>query len=163
MTTTSAVPSNRTLHLIDLENLVGDPRAGSPLVHETLTRFLRVARWRAGDHVIVASNPRLMEHVVFDPPVPWSAHATCGPDGADLMLLSLSPPELVVRRYARLVVGSGDGIFASRANAARDLGVDVLVVARAGGCSRRLRTFPHVLLFAPKPDPDPDPPLVLAA
>ena len=112
MTTTSSVPSQRSLHLLDLENLVGDPRAAEPLVRDTLTRYLRVARWREGDHVIIASNPGLMRHVVFAPPVPWNAHATRGPDGADVMLLSLAPPELVVRRYARLVIGSGDGIFA---------------------------------------------------
>jgi hypothetical protein len=81
------------------------------------------------------------------------------------MLLSLAPPELVARCYDRLVIGSGDHIFAARAHTARDLGVEILVVARAGGCSSRLRVFPHVLLFAPEPtpDPDPDPPLVLAA
>ena len=167
MTTTSSVPSQRSLHLLDLENLVGDPCAAEPLVRETLTRYLRVARWRDGDHVYIASNPGLMYKVAFDPPVPCNAHATRGPDGADVMLLSLAPPELIVRRYARLVIGSGDGIFAARANAARDLGVDVLVVARAGSCSSRLRKFPHVLLFAPEPDAepdsDPDPPLVLAA
>ena len=163
MTTTSSVPSRRSLHLLDLENLVGDPRAAGPLVRETLSRYLRVARWREGDHVFIASNPGLMRHVVFEPPVPWNAHATCGPDGADVMLLSLAPPELIVRRYARLVIGSGDHIFAARANTARALGVQVLVVARAGGCSARLRRFEHVLLFAPEPDPDPDPPLVLAA
>ena len=159
MTTTSSVPSQRSLHLLDLENLVGDPCAAAPLVHETLTRYFRVARWREGDHVIVASNPDLMRHVVFAPPVPWNAHATRGRDAADVMLLSHAPPELVVRRYARLVIGSGDGIFATRANATRALGVDVLVVARAGSCSSRLRKFQHVLLFAPEPDP----PLVLAA
>ena len=165
MTTTSSVPSQRSLHLLDLENLVGDPRADEQLVRDTLARYLRVARWRPGDHVIIASNPGLMHHVVFAPPVPWNAHATCGPDGADLMLLSLAPPELVARCYDRLVIGSGDHIFAARAHTARDLGVEILVVARAGGCSSRLRVFPHVLLFAPEPtpDPDPDPPLVLAA
>ena len=92
-------------------------------MRDTLTRYLRVARWREGDHVFIASNPGLMRHVVFAPPVPWNAHATCGPDGADVMLLSLAPPELIVRRYARLVIGSGDDIFAARANAARALGV----------------------------------------
>lgn len=163
MTTTSSVPSQRSLHLLDLENLVGDPRATAPLVHATLMRYLRAARWRPGDHVIIASNPGLMRHVVFEPPVPWNAHATWGPDGADVMLLSLAPPELVVRCYDRLVIGSGDHIFAARAQAARALGVEVLVVARAGSCSSRLRRFKHVLLFAPEPKPDPDPPLVLAA
>jgi hypothetical protein len=62
------------------------------------------------------------------------------------MLLSLAPPELVVKRYGRLVVGSGDGIFAARAAHAHDLGVQVLVVARDGGCSWMLRRFEHRLL-----------------
>ena len=58
----------------------------------------------------------------------------------------LAPPELVVKRYRRLVVGSGDGIFAARAQRARDLGVDVLVVARDGGCSGKLRSLAPRLL-----------------
>ncbi len=163
MTTTSSLPFPRSLHLVDLENLVGDPRAVAPLVSATLARYLRVARWRPGDHVIIASNPGLMREIVFDLPVPCNAHATRGRDGADVMLLSLAPPELVVRRYSRLVIGSGDHIFAARAHAARALGVEVLVVARAGGSSLRLRAFEHVLLFAPKPDPGPHSPFVLAA
>ena len=151
MTTTSSDPLRRSLHLVDLENLVGDPRAVAPLVRATLTRYLRVARWRPGDHVIIASNPGLMREVMFDPPVPCNAHATRGRDGADVMLLSLASPELVVRRYARLVIGSGDHIFAASPHAAQALGVEVLVVARAGGCSYRLRAFKHELLFAPQP------------
>ena len=39
-------------------------------------------------------------------------HAVHGRDGADTMLLAQMPPELVAKRFARLVVGSGDGIFA---------------------------------------------------
>jgi uncharacterized LabA/DUF88 family protein len=57
------------------------------------------------------------------------------------MLLSLAPPEHVVKRYDRLVVGSGDSIFASRARAVRDSGVPVDVVARPDGCSARLHSF----------------------
>ena len=55
------------------------------------------------------------------------------------MLLAHAPAELVIRRYSRLVEGSGDGIFVERAIAARAGGVGVAVVARADGCSTRFR------------------------
>jgi hypothetical protein len=57
------------------------------------------------------------------------------------MLLSLAPAELVVKRYGRLVIGSGDGIFTSRTRAVRDSGVTVDIVARPDGCSARLHKF----------------------
>ena len=155
---TSSVSPYRSLHLIDLENLVGDPSAPAPLVHDTLARYLTVAAWRPGDQVIVASNRALIGKVVFDLPVPCNVHAAQGRDGADEMLLSLASAELVANRYARLVIGSGDHIFSERAQAARDLGAQVLVVARADGCSARLRAFDRVLL-----GPDDNAVLVLAA
>lgn len=154
----NTVSSYRSLHLVDLENLVGDPHAPAPLVQDTLACYLTAAGWRAGDQVIVASNPELIGKVVFDLPVPCNVHTARGTDGADMMLLSLAPPELVASRYARLVIGSGDHIFSERAQAARDLGAQVLVVARADGCSSRLRGFDRVLL-----GPDRDAVLVLAA
>ncbi len=143
---TSSDITERTLHLVDLENLVGDPRARGPVVRHTFVRYLELAGWRPHDHVIVASNPALILEVGFDPPVPCNVHAARGADGADLQLLAHAPPELVVARYGRLVVGSGDGIFATRAAHAHDLGVDVLVVARADGCSWKLHRFEHRLL-----------------
>jgi hypothetical protein len=143
---TSSNTAARTLHLVDLENLVGDPHATGPIVRHTFERYLELAGWVHGDHVIVASNPWMIADVAFDLTVPSSVHAAHGRDGADVMLLSLAPPELVVKRYGRLVVGSGDGIFAARATHAHDLGVRVLVVARDGGCSWMLRRFEHRLL-----------------
>jgi len=83
---------------------------------------------------------------------------------ADLMLLAHAPAELVIRRYYRLVVGSGDGIFVDRAIAARAGGVGVAVVARADGCSTRFRrrSFP-VLDFEIEDLHSVDPRLELAA
>jgi hypothetical protein len=155
---TSSSRSQRSLHLVDLENLVGDPFAPAPLVHGTLTRYLAVAGWSPGDQVIVASNAKLIRKVVFDLPVPCNVHAANGRDGADEILLSLASAAMVANRYARLVIGSGDHIFSERAQAARDLGAQVLVVARADGCSSQLRAFDRVLL-----GPDDDAVLVLAA
>jgi hypothetical protein len=139
--TTSSITSRRSLHLVDLENLVGDPRAEAEPALSTLREYLDVGRWKPGDHVVLATNPWLMARIAFDVPVPANVHAVRGRDGADTMLLAQSPPELVVKRYARLVVGSGDGIFVGRAEAALDYGVIVDVVARADGCSATLRRF----------------------
>jgi hypothetical protein len=139
--TTSSGTSHRTLHLVDLENLLGDPRADADVALARFHEFLTVAGWELDDHVIIATNPWLMTKIAFDLPVPASRHAVHGRDGADTMLLSLAPTELVVKRYGRLVIGSGDGIFTSRARAVRDSGVAVDVVARPDGCSTRLHEF----------------------
>ena len=139
--TTSPITSRRSLHLVDLENLVGDPRAGAAVALDTFDAYLDAAHWSAGDHLIVACNPWLMTKIAFDLPTACSKHAAHGRDGADTMLLSLAPPELVVKRYGRLVVGSGDGIFAGRAIIVRERGVHVDVVARPDGCSTRLHRF----------------------
>jgi hypothetical protein len=143
--------TSRTLHLVDLENLLGDPRANASDALAKLDAYLEVAHWHADDHVILATNPWLMGKIAFDLPVPVSAHAVHGHDGADMMLLSLAPPELVVKRYQRLVVGSGDGIFAGRASRVREQGVVVDVVARPDGCSSRLRGF-HCSFMPPTVD-----------
>ena len=143
---TSARTSHRTLHVVDLENLVGDPRASGAVAHDTLHRYLDAAGYADGDHVLIASNPGLVCQVAFSLDVPCNLHACRGREGADTMLLGLAAPDFVARRYNRLVIGSGDGAFGSLARATRLAGLDVLVVARADGCARRLRKFPHVFV-----------------
>ena len=139
MTTTSTEP--RTLHLVDLENLLGQSRLDNPDASAALEQYLELARWSPGDQVIVAAHPKLVERFAFTPPVPCNVHAVNGPDAADVMLLSLAPAELIARRFTRLVIGSGDAIFVKRAWTARELGVGVLVVSRPDGCSARFRTW----------------------
>lgn len=135
----------RTLHLVDLENLLGDERC-SELGSFALVRYLELARWASGDQVIVVAHPELIRQVGFDPPVPCNFHATRGHDAADAMLLALAPVELIARRFDRLVIGSGDGIFVSRARAVRERDVPVLVVARVGGVAERFRRWAFPVL-----------------
>jgi hypothetical protein len=116
-------------------------RAKGSILTATLDDYLDLSAWRRGDHVIVASNPWLISDVAFDIAVACNVHAVHGSEGADTMLLSLSPVDFVARRYDRLVIGSGDGAFASRAASVRQSGVAVQVVARSDGCSKRLRRF----------------------
>lgn len=130
----------RTLHLVDLENLLGDGPPGDAIA--VLDRYLAVAGWRRGDLVYLACNPGLARSFVWelgDLGVECVVHTACGRNGADLALLAHAAPEFVARRAGRLVVGSGDGIFVARAAAVRDLGVDVLVVSRPGSLHGRYR------------------------
>jgi hypothetical protein len=62
-----------------------------------------------------------------------------GPNGADLALLEVLEREEVEGRSSRVVIGSGDGIFAEAAARLQAGGVDVTVVTRAQSLSRRLR------------------------
>ena len=155
--------ATRTLHIVDLENLLGDRRKEEVAV-AGLRHYLDLAAWEEGDQVLVAAHGEIIRQIGFDRPVPCSLHATCGDDAADLMLLSYAPAELVVRRYARLVVGSGDGIFVRRALSARAGGTGVAVVARADGCSARYRrwAFP-IRRFVADDLPVADPAFDLAA
>jgi hypothetical protein len=117
--------------LVDLENLLGDERFHQPDAVGMLECYLDLARWEPGDHVLVAAHPAIVERFAFAPPVPCNVHAVFGRDAADLMLLSHAPVELIERRYGRLVIGSGDGIFVSRAREARDRGVGVVGTRRS--------------------------------
>ena len=135
---TTTLTTTRTLHLVDIENLVGDPKAPTAVVLDVLDRYLEVAGYRDGDHVVIAANPGLMARVAFDLPVPCNVHAARGENGADLVLLAQAEPSRVAARYDRLVIGSGDGAFADVALAVRDLDTPVVVVARPGCMSNRL-------------------------
>ncbi len=127
----AAVSNTRALHLVDIENLAGDPYASGDEAVEVFERYLDASAWEAADLVYVAANPGLMEKIAWRMPIECSRHAAAGRDGADLALLAHAAPEFVARRASRLVIGSGDHIFIERAVRARALGVGVVVVALA--------------------------------
>jgi hypothetical protein len=130
MATTAETVSGRTLHLIDLENLAGDPAADPETALRTFDRYLALACWQDGDLVYVATNPALASQICWDMPIKCNFRTACGPDGADNALLRNASPEFVARRVRRMVIGSGDHIFIRRAVAVRELGVGVGVVSR---------------------------------
>jgi hypothetical protein len=134
--TATLTTTTRTLHLVDLENLVGDPMADGAAALDALDRYLTTAGHQNGDHVVLSANPGLVRTVMFDLPVPCNVHAVTGTDGADLMLLDQAEPAFVAARFGRLVVGSGDHEFLTTALAVRDLGVPVVVVARRCSLAR---------------------------
>jgi len=134
---------HRGLHLVDLENLLGDPWARGPSVGRAFDEYLDCAAFRRGDLVFVAGNPWLMVELEWSR-LDSSSRVDChrfaarGPQGADLKLLEASPLAWVARRFERLVVGSGDGVFADRLVAAHASGLSVQIVSRRDSLSSRL-------------------------
>lgn len=136
----------RTLHLVDLENLIGDPRADAPTALATFEQYLVTACWHPEDLVFVVTNPWLFFEIGWQLPVPCHADMAHGEDGADLKLLAMAPTEWVAGRFDRLVVGSGDHEFVRRATAVAEGGVTVDVVSRPGACSRQLAAIAHSMV-----------------
>ncbi len=130
--------TRRGLHLVDLENLLADPWARGPAVGRALDEYLERASWRPGDLVFVAGNPWLMVELGWSHGADCHRFAARGPQGADTKLLEASPLHWVSRRFDRLVVGSGDGVFADRLAAARGSGLAVHLVSRRDAFSGRL-------------------------
>ena len=128
----------RGLHLVDLENLLADPWARGPSVGRALDEYLERAQFRCGDLVFVAGNPWLMVELAWSHGVDCHRFAARGPQGADLKLLEASPLAWVARRFERLVIGSGDGVFADRLVAADASGLSVRIVSRREALSNRL-------------------------
>ena len=147
------VPPGRTLHLVDIENLMGGPRAGPVALLRAISAYREAAPVTVGDHVIIGTNPRLgvIAHASW-PSVRLVVRG--GPDGADIALLGqVKDDRWVAARYDRIVVGSGDSVFAVVAKTFRQHGLAVGVVSREQSLSYalgRAATFVRIL-----PDPAP--------
>lgn len=130
--------AGRTLHLIDVENLVGGSQASAADVVEALDAYREAIAVRPADHVVIASGRRLL----IDAGLAWPGARLVlgsGTDGADLALLEACSPASVAAAYDRVVIGSGDGIFAARAVELRRAGVVVVVVSLPASLAIDLR------------------------
>ncbi len=130
----------RTLHLVDIENLLNQPPklvTGDHAVR-VFWQYLETAGWQPGDSVMIASNPKLMRHMMFQlTDFPCRMLSAWGESAADRLLLG-AVPNHVETRYARLVVGSGDHIFGDLINQLCGSKVRTLVIAEAGSTSWQL-------------------------
>ncbi|MBC9820514.1 hypothetical protein [Terrabacter sp. MAHUQ-38] len=150
MAAVSVTPLERELHLIDVENLIGTPyftaaavralRSAYNCVSQAATGALQVIGTSAASNVLIAALAWGSARPVFEN----------GPDGADRALLAAGEfaPE---RRFGRIVIGSGDHVFAFYAADLQSKGVEVTVVCRPEALSRKLllavndvRYLPHI-------------------
>jgi hypothetical protein len=133
----------RTLHIVDIENLAGAAVPSLALVTETQQRYLRQLALKelalgADDQVVMAAN----HLALLDAARGWP-HARyrvrSGKDGADLELLDVLEHENVAARFRHVVIGSGDGIFGRAAARLAAADVRITVVSRPGSLNAGLR------------------------
>jgi hypothetical protein len=145
-------PAGRTLHLVDLENLMGGPMRGVEMLMEAVLQYQAAAHVATLDHAIIAVNPALALHAGLAWPSARLLSAP-GENGADLALVAqVADRNWVAARYDRLVIGSGDGIFASEVAAFRALGVASGVVSQKCRLSRELRREATFVCFIASTD-----------
>jgi len=132
------VPPGRTLHLVDLENLMGGPWTGTHMLLQAIALYKAGASVVDGDHVVVAVNPALLPITKAAWPSPRVLSGR-GPDGADLALLAwVNDDRFIAERYDQIIIGSGDGIFEEMVTRFRSHGLPVGVVSRGRSLSSGL-------------------------
>lgn len=143
----------RRLVLVDLENVAGGPCHTADEAQWVRRRLADCGALAVGDQVTVAVDGSGLACVAW----PWQG-ARClpghGHDGADLVLLD-ELHDRVPQRYGRVVLASGDGIFADTVADLVARGVHVTVVAHAISLSARLAAVASevVLLSTSSPVP----------
>lgn len=123
------LPRGRTLHVIDVENLVGGSAVDLDAVAPALAAYRRSVAVAEIDHVVLGTGPRL----AFAAKVAWPGaqlRVGRGVDGADRALLTALESRFVAARYGRVVVASGDHAFCGLVSSLRALGTAVVVVTR---------------------------------
>jgi hypothetical protein len=144
----------RGLHLIDIENLVGRGLPSLAEIRGVQDGYAERLTFGALDQVVVASS-RL---TLVNAGVGWPKaryRARSGRNGADSELLDVLWNERVAERFARVVIGSGDGAFADAAGSLTRAGVQVTVVSLRDHLSGRLRHAASDVIYlddAPPPE-----------
>jgi hypothetical protein len=129
----------RELHLIDIENELGTARPQRADIARFREFYIKRNNVPKDAHIVIgaSSGATMLEAAVgwLNARTEWTA----GPDGADRALISVALDENVDKRFGRVVIASGDHIFADAASRLIALGVHVTVFSRATSLSNKLR------------------------
>jgi NYN domain len=128
----------RSIHLVDVENLAGSSAACLGGVAELRWRYEAAADVGLMDHLVIATGAVAAPAAWFD----WSTARRLvrrGINGADHALLGVITSENLAGRFERVVIASGDGIFADACARLQATGCHVTVVTRPEALSTRLR------------------------
>lgn len=131
----------RALHLVDADNLLGNPLTVDPrFIRETFAAYRRAAKFAPGDHAVVATCADARHAFEVAAAWPGVVHRwRSGRDGADIILIEEAEVAAKSRRYGRVVLGSGDHIFLLAVEVLRSSNVTVQIVSRRDALSRALQ------------------------
>ena len=133
------VRGSKVLHLVDAENLIGRTDFIRAEAANIRVAYESVAPMGTVNQIVVATSHYTAMPVWLAWPIEARRLLRSGPDGADIALLGVLAEEDVTRRFDRIVIGSGDGIFAVEAARLQSGGCEVTVVTRRDALSSRLR------------------------
>ncbi len=140
--TPSTVSGQRTIHLVDVDNLLGNPgTTDRQRIRTCLARYRARAGYTPGDHVIVATGCNGRH--VLETELAWPAavhRRRAGKDGADLALLDDLDWVIASGRYTRVVIGSGDHAFAPSVDRLLAANIRVDIVSDTRRLCRQLAT-----------------------
>lgn len=128
----------RTLHVVDIENLAGTAMPTLRQVSQVQGLYIARLGFGADDQVVMAASHRgLLNAALAWPHARYRVRS--GPNGADLELMDVLLHEDIPARFTRVVIGSGDGVFVQAAALLADGGVRVTVASRPDSLSHLLR------------------------
>jgi len=122
--------------LIDIENVVGASELTAANVIEVRTALDLMEG--ANVMQVVACSHHNAEVVMFNWPKARIILRS-GKDGADLALIKVATDEDIAKRFDRVVIASGDGIFTTIAKKLSEQGVEVSIVCGRGVLSKNLK------------------------
>jgi hypothetical protein len=140
----------RTLHVVDIENLVGVTTPTLRQVSEVQGRYLVCPGFGAEDQVVMAASHRgLLNAALGWPHARYRVRS--GRDGADLELLDVLLHENVAGRFTHVVIGSGDGMFGRAVVYLAACGIWVTVVSRRNSLSAHLARAARDVVYLDAP------------
>lgn len=151
---TTITTQNRTLHLVDVENLAGGSPCSLQGVSAAAVDYLRLLPPTGGDLYVVATSCNNAPIGYFGWPTSAQRLMRSGENGADLALLEAYTASEIASKFGRVVIGSGDGIFTDLAIHLTALGRQVIIVSRPDSLSKRLRMAAHGIVLLPDLHPE---------
>lgn len=117
----------RAIHFVDIENLAGTARPDGSQVEAIRRAYEALDVFGPADLVVLACNHGAAPEVRFAWPC-GELRQRSGEDGADLALIEAMNLRVVADRFGRIVIASGDRIFAAHAACLAARGLEVVVV-----------------------------------
>jgi len=141
---------DRVLAVVDLENACGGS-VNVPLYQSHVRAALEMVSFGRSPLVVFSTGPQAL---TLTPTLLWewaSARFVLGRgvDGADNALIEVLRSEPLARRSSRVVLVSGDHLFAAPVAELRDQGIPTTVLCAPKSLSRELRTVADRISWLP--------------
>jgi hypothetical protein len=141
---------DRTLHVVDIENLAGAPVPSLDRVSAVQIRYLACLGFGVDDQVVLATSHLGLLNAGLG--WPHARHLVrSGKDGADLELIDVLEHENIATRFRHVVIGSGDGGFSQAAADLAARGIHITVVSRWGSLAQALASVAGEVIYLDDP------------